>query len=220
MSTTSTKRPHTVDVKQLTITVRKGDPGSVTGLLVLHATERYRYFDFQAIIARCGRVMLLGRAEKSPILLDHATVSRTHATITCESGRYWLKSDAKAKGPTKAAGKLLEDEAVLLTTGMHVEFGEVHGVVVDEGPKTGDEIVISAATFEDFIATAVDAHGGNRQAGRALQIGEWMIRRVLQRRARKLCNPHGVPTACPDAIVEDDGSHSDGVPFDQLHAHR
>lgn len=72
-----------------------------------------------------GRVATLGRAPESDVVLNLPSVSRNHARIFLEGGRYWIKDLDSANG-TKVNGKKIKIQ--MLSNEDRVIFGEAKAV--------------------------------------------------------------------------------------------
>jgi pSer/pThr/pTyr-binding forkhead associated (FHA) protein len=64
----------------------------------------------------------IGRAEELEITIDHRSVSREHARLTCEGGRYRLTDRGSSNGVLVNGERVTDDE---LSTGDVIELGEV-----------------------------------------------------------------------------------------------
>eukprot|EP00656_Telonema_subtile_P054441 TRINITY_DN8146_c0_g1_i1.p1 TRINITY_DN8146_c0_g1~~TRINITY_DN8146_c0_g1_i1.p1 ORF type:complete len:211 (-),score=49.72 TRINITY_DN8146_c0_g1_i1:81-713(-) len=83
-----------------------------------------------------GRTLSLGRTETSDLQLDHVSISRKHATLSCESDGYSL-TDLGSKHGTRANGvSLLANMSLALTDGHILEFGGMTSKYVLRLPDT------------------------------------------------------------------------------------
>jgi len=79
---------------------------------------------------------LFGRADDNTIVLDEETVSGHHARLSFRGGQ-WLLEDLGSKNGT-AINELALEDAMVVTFGDHLRFGNVHLAVRGGQPPTGD----------------------------------------------------------------------------------
>lgn len=107
------------------------------------------------------REMVIGRGEECDIIIDHRSVSQTHAKIVRESSGEYKIIDLKSKNGVKVGGE--EYRAVHLKRGDIVDLGHVKFRFVESGenyiftPQPEDDIVVTPSPNKGLIAGVLAA---------------------------------------------------------------
>lgn len=161
----------------LDFTESDGRLASVSGLRVL---PRGRMFPFDRFLIedKIKRILIIGAEQSCDIVLDDTTVSGLHCLIE-RHDHLLLIHDCESKNGTRVNGALVKVGE--LSQGTLLSVGQT--TMVAYGPETTeDRVIIAAASLDEFIAHAVEAHGSVRGAAEAIGLPYSTLRGWLKER--------------------------------------
>jgi Inner membrane component of T3SS, cytoplasmic domain len=149
----------------------------VVGLRVLPHGPVFAFESFQ-MEGNAKRILVIGAAVGCDILLDDATVSGLHCLLE-RHGERVLVHDCQSKNGTRVNGVALQEGE--LTPGSLLTVGRVS--LVAYGPDAlRPRVTLAATSLDEFLQTAVKAHGSLRSAAEALGLPYSTLRGWLKKR--------------------------------------
>lgn len=137
--------------------------GPVVGLRVLPHGRRFA-FDSFCIEGFPKRILVIGAAPGCDMVIDDATVSGLHCLLE-RHGERVLVHDCQSKNGTRVNGVRVQEGE--LTPGTLLTLGRISLVAC--GPDAHwRRVTLAAASHDEFLRTAVAAHGSLRAAAEAL----------------------------------------------------
>lgn len=149
----------------------------VTGLRLL---PHGPYYDLDAfrVEDRRKRILVIGAEIGCDLVFDDETVSGLHCLLERHGDRVWVH-DCDSKNGTRLNGVAVQVGE--LTPGASLVLGRVHLVAYGEGlPR--NRVTLPAANLDEFLHSAVDAHGSLRGAAEALGLPYSTLRGWLKKR--------------------------------------
>jgi hypothetical protein len=158
------RRPQRVDVP-------------VVGLRVLPHGPVFAFESFQ-MEGSPKRILVIGAAIACDIVIDDETVSGLHCLLE-RHGERVLVHDCQSKNGTRVNGVALQEAE--LTPGSLLTLGRVN--LVAYGPDAQrPRVTLAATSLDEFLHTAVKAHGSLRSAAEALGLPYSTLRGWIKKR--------------------------------------
>lgn len=149
----------------------------VMGLRVLPHGPAFA-FDSFTMEGNTKRILVIGADVGCDLVIDDETVSGLHCLLERHGDRV-LVHDCQSKNGTRVNGVVLQEAE--LTPGSLLTLGRVS--LVAYGPEAQrPRVTLPAASLNEFLRTAVKAHGSLRAAAEALGLPYSTLRGWLKRR--------------------------------------
>jgi hypothetical protein len=163
-----------------TLIDRRGQPyvdAPVTGLRLLPHGMSFDFDAFQ-IENKHKRILVIGAEIGCDIVFDDETVSGLHCLLERHGDRIWVH-DCDSKNGTRVNGVTVQVGE--LTPGTSLGLGRINLVAYGEGVPR-NRVTLPAANLDEFLHSAVDAHGSLRGAAEALGLPYSTLRGWLKKR--------------------------------------
>lgn len=149
----------------------------VMGLRVLPGGP-FHEFDAFRIESQVKRILVIGAEAGCDIVIEDETVSRLHCLVERHGART-LVHDCESKNRTRVNGVVVQVGE--LTPGTLLTLGRTSLVAC--GPDSDDtRVTLPAASFDEFLKSAVNTHGSLRGAAEALGLPYSTLRGWLRKR--------------------------------------
>jgi hypothetical protein len=150
----------------------------VVGLRVLPHGPVFAFESFQ-MEGSPKRILVIGAAIACDIVLDDEAVSGLHCLLE-RHGERVLVHDCQSKNGTRVNGVALQEAE--LTPGSLLTLGRVN--LVAYGPDAQrPRVTLAATSLDEFLHTAVKAHGSLRSAAEALGLPYSTLRGWIKKRS-------------------------------------
>jgi hypothetical protein len=150
----------------------------VVGLRLLPHGPSYALDDFQ-IEGQVKRILVIGADVCCDVIIKQATVSRLHCLLERHGDRV-LVHDCRSKNGTWVNGVAVQDGE--LAAGSLLMLGQVSLVAYGRQDTQRSRVTLPAASLDEFLRTAVEAHGSLRGAAEALGLPYSTLRGWLKKR--------------------------------------
>lgn len=149
----------------------------VVGLRVLPSGP-FHEFDAFRIESQVKRILVIGAEAGCDIVVEDEAVSRLHCLVE-RHGTRALVHDCESKNGTRVNGVVVRVGE--LTPGTLLTLGRTSLVAC--GPDSEhNRVTLPAASFDEFLMSAVDTHGSLRGAAEALGLPYSTLRGWLRKR--------------------------------------
>lgn len=149
----------------------------VVGLRVLPHGPAFA-FDSFTMEGNAKRILVIGADVGCDVVIDDDTVSGLHCLLERHGDRV-LVHDCQSKNGTRVNGVVLQEAE--LTPGSLLTLGRV-SLVAYGAEAQRPRVTLPAASLNEFLRTAVKAHGSLRAAAEALGLPYSTLRGWLKRR--------------------------------------
>lgn len=180
LGTRDTVNRDTVDRITTTLIERDGKQQvavPVTGLRLLPHGPVFD-LDTYRVEGKRKRILVIGAEIGCDLIFDDDTVSALHCLLQRHGDRIWVH-DCDSKNGTRLNGVAVQVGE--LTPGASLVLGRVHLVACGEGVPR-NRVTLPATNLDEFLHSAVDAHGSLRGAAEALGLPYSTLRGWLKKR--------------------------------------